>query len=94
MPQRSKVAFRNKSHSGWWIFNEVEQWVSKRQKRLSPGSRCLVWENTRLIRAKNRDEASPEKNTRLESLGARRSGDRRYARSLTRFGSARTLRLD
>ncbi len=35
----------------------MEQWVSKRQKKLSANSRCLVWENTRLIRAKNRQEA-------------------------------------
>ncbi len=56
MPRRSKVAFANRSHSGWWIFREVEQWVSKRQT-LSPSSRCPVWENTRLIRAKNREEA-------------------------------------
>jgi hypothetical protein len=57
MPPRSKVPFRNRSHSGWWIFQEVEQWVSSRQKKLSPHSRCPVWENTRLIRARNRDEA-------------------------------------
>ena len=57
MPRPSKVAFANRSPSGWWIFREVEQWVSKRQKTLSASSRCLVWENTRLIRAKNRREA-------------------------------------
>jgi hypothetical protein len=57
MPSGSKVAFRNRNHSGWWIFCEVEQWVSKRRKRLSASSRCPVWENTRLIRAKNREEA-------------------------------------
>jgi hypothetical protein len=57
MPQRSKVVFRNRNHSGWWIFQEVEQWVSKKQKKLLPNSRCPVWENTRLIRAKNRNEA-------------------------------------
>ena len=56
MPRRSNVAFQNKSHSGWWIFREVEQWVSKR-KTLSPSSRCPVWENTRLIRARSREEA-------------------------------------
>ena len=53
----SKVPFRNKNHTGWWIFCEVEQWVSNRQKTLSPTTRCLTWENTRLIRAKSREEA-------------------------------------
>ena len=57
MPRRAKVAFRNKNHSGWWVFREVEQWVSKRQVKLSENSRCLVWENTRLICARSRDEA-------------------------------------
>ena len=57
MPRTSKVAFANKSPAGWWVFREVEQWVSDRQKKLSPQSRCLVWENTRLLQAKNRDEA-------------------------------------
>src|SRR5690242_3647961 len=64
MPHRSKVAFANRNHSGWWIFREVEFWVSRRQKKLSPTSRCLVWENTRLIRAKNR-EAAYQKALRL-----------------------------
>jgi len=57
MARRSKIAFRNRNHSGWWIFREVEMWVSNRQQKLLPSSRCPVWENTRLIRARNRDEA-------------------------------------
>jgi hypothetical protein len=57
MPPRTKVPFRNRNHSGWWIFREVEHWVSHRQRRLSDNSRCLVWENTRLIRASSREDA-------------------------------------
>jgi hypothetical protein len=57
MPRKSKIPYRNKSPSGWWVFNEVEQWVSNRQQKISPKSRCLVWVNTRLIRAKDRHEA-------------------------------------
>ena len=53
----SKVLSKNKSPTGWWIYCEVEQWVSNRQKTLSPTSRCLVWENTRLLRAKSREDA-------------------------------------
>jgi Domain of unknown function (DUF4288) len=55
--RRSKIAYRNKNHTGWWIFCEVEQWVSDRQKKLSPRSRCSVWENMRLLRAKSREDA-------------------------------------
>jgi len=56
-PRKSKVPFRNRSPSGWWIFDEVEYWVSNRQRRLTRKSRCLVWINTRIIRAKDRDQA-------------------------------------
>jgi hypothetical protein len=68
MPKKSKIAYRNRNHTGWWIFCEVEQWVSHRQKKLSKNSRCLVWENTRLIRATNRDQAY-KKAHKLGSLG-------------------------
>jgi hypothetical protein len=54
---KAKVAWRNRSPTGWWLFCEVEYWVSNRQKKLLPTSRCPVWENTRIIKAKNRDEA-------------------------------------
>jgi hypothetical protein len=52
-----KIPFRNQNRTGWWIYSEVLQWVSNRQKKLKPSSRCLVWENLRLVRAKNRDQA-------------------------------------
>lgn len=57
MPKESKIPHRNRNHTGWWIFNEVEQWVSDAQKKLSDHSRCPVWINTRLLRAKNRKKA-------------------------------------
>ncbi len=57
MSARAKVPARNTSPTGWWIYSEVQQWVSSRQKKLTAKSRCLVWENWRLIRAKTREEA-------------------------------------
>lgn len=57
MGKRAKIPLRNRNHTGWWIFMEVTQWVSNRQKKLSPTSRCLVWENMRLICARNREQA-------------------------------------
>lgn len=57
MSTKSKIPWRNISHTGWWLYKEVEQWVSNRQKKLTPTSRCLVWENTRIIKAKNRNDA-------------------------------------
>ncbi|WP_152032869.1 hypothetical protein [Ereboglobus luteus] len=57
MPRKKQIPYRNQSPTGWWIYEEIEQWVSNRQKRLTPNSRCLVWQNTRIIMAKNRHEA-------------------------------------
>ena len=57
MQRKPHIAYRNKNHTGWWIFCEVEQWVSDRQKKLTAHSRCRVYENLRLLRAKSRDEA-------------------------------------
>lgn len=68
MPKKTKTHYRNTSPFGWWLFREVQQWVSDRQKKLGPNSRCLVWENTRIIKAKNRDEAF-EKAMRLGQVG-------------------------
>ena len=56
MPKAPKIPSRNQSHSGWWIFSELEHWVAK-GKGLSPRGRYPDWENTRLLRAKNREEA-------------------------------------
>jgi hypothetical protein len=57
MSSQTKIPLRNRSLSGWWIFREVEQWVSHRKQKPTNKSRCQVWENTRLIRARSRDEA-------------------------------------
>jgi hypothetical protein len=53
----TKVHFRNKSRTGWWVYREILYWVSRRQKKLTAHSRCLVWDNLRIIKAKNRNDA-------------------------------------
>lgn len=57
MRKQSKIRWANRNHTGWWIFEEVEQFVSKRQKKLSSTSRCLTRLNLRLLRARSRGEA-------------------------------------
>lgn len=59
MPKKQSIPARNQSPTGWWLYREIEQWVSNRQikAKLKPGSRCLVWENTRIIKARDRNEA-------------------------------------
>ena len=68
MPLKSKIPYRNRSPCGWWWYREIQQWVSDRQKKLRPKSRCLVWENTCIIKAKDRDHAF-EKAMRLGGRG-------------------------
>ena len=81
MAKQSNVAFRNRDSTGWWIFREVMQWVSKRQKKLSTTSRCLVWENTRLICARNREQAYRKAITlgRLGHPSKTKGGEWRFA---------------
>jgi hypothetical protein len=76
-----KAPYSNKNHTGWWIFGEVQQWVSRRKKKLSATSRCSVWENTRLVRAKNREEAYRKaiKFGRTGSPSKTRGGEWRFA---------------
>jgi hypothetical protein len=57
MKSPKKIPLRNRNHTGWWLYGEVEYHVTRRQKKLVPGSQCLVWENLRLIKAGNRDQA-------------------------------------
>ncbi len=67
-PRQPKIPHRNQSPTGWWIYREVEQWVSHRQKKLTPRSRCVVWVNTRIIQAKDRNAAFA-KTMRLGRIG-------------------------
>jgi hypothetical protein len=57
MRKGPNIPWANRNRTGWWIFEEVEQWVSNRQKKLSPTSRCLVRLNLRLVQAKSREAA-------------------------------------
>jgi hypothetical protein len=81
MSRKSKIPFRNRNQTDWWIYCEVQQWVSKRQKKLLPTSRCLVWENFRLLRAKNREEAFKKalKFSRVGNPSKTKGGEWRFA---------------
>jgi uncharacterized protein (DUF433 family) len=47
----------NASWQGWWVYEQIEHWVSDRQKTLTENSKCLVWTNLILIKARNRHDA-------------------------------------
>jgi hypothetical protein len=55
MKRSAKIPYRNLTPFGWWIYRELEQWTPATQNTKT--KRCLVWENTRIIKARNRDQA-------------------------------------
>ena len=55
--KRSKIPWRNRNATGWWVYGELDYWVSNQRRRLRPKNRCPVGENTRVIKARSREEA-------------------------------------
>jgi hypothetical protein len=55
MATKPSISSRNQSPFGWWIYRELEQWTpistSKTKNR-----KCLVWENTRIIKARTHEK--------------------------------------
>jgi hypothetical protein len=66
--KKSKIPYRNKSSYGWWIASYIERFEYEDEDRSNLNRRCLAWENTILIQAKDRQEAyrKAEKTGRLE----------------------------
>jgi hypothetical protein len=57
MKQKKKIPFRNRNQTGWWIASYLERFEYYDEDKRNPNRKCLAWENTILIRAKNRDIA-------------------------------------
>src|SRR6266567_8705715 len=57
MRKKSKLRWANRNHTGWWIFEEVQRWVSNRRKKPCSTNRCLVYLNLRVLKARSREEA-------------------------------------
>ena len=57
MTAKKPVPFRNRKHTGWWVASHVEriEYYDEPTKNLS--RRCCAWENTVLIRARDRHDA-------------------------------------
>ncbi len=54
---KAKVPFRNRSPSGWWTAVYVERFEYYDEDKKKLGRRCLAWENTILIKARDREQA-------------------------------------
>lgn len=64
---KKKIPSRNKSPYGWWIASYIERFEYEDEDKDDLNRRCLAWENTILIKARNREQAlrKAEKTGRL-----------------------------
>src|SRR5678816_1350300 len=51
------IPHRNKSPHGWWIASYIIRFEYEDEDGTDPNRRCLAWENTILLTARNREEA-------------------------------------
>ena len=56
MPKKS-IPYRNRSPHGWWIGSYVERYEFNDEDRSNLNRRCDAYENTVILKAKNREEA-------------------------------------
>lgn len=65
--RRKRIAYRNKSPYGWWIASYLERFEFDDEDRTNAKRRCTAWENTIILKAKDRDAAyrKAEKRGRL-----------------------------
>lgn len=54
---KGKIPTRNKSPFGWWVASYIERFEPENETSENPNRRCLAWENTIIINARNREEA-------------------------------------
>jgi hypothetical protein len=57
MKSKRKIPWRNKTPHGWWIASYVQRIEWKDRRPLTDRSRCLYWENTIILEAKDREAA-------------------------------------
>ncbi len=55
--RRRQIPARNRSPHGWWTASYLERFVFDDENRRDLSRRCLAWENTILIEAKDREQA-------------------------------------
>ena len=80
--RKKRVPPQNKSPYGWWVASYIERLEYQDEPKENLARRCLAWENTIIIKAKNREQAyrKAEKTGRLsESNGPYKTGDGRMA---------------
>ena len=55
--KKTDVPFKNRSPSGWWIASYLKRLEYYDEDKSNLNRRCLAWENTVLLRARDREQA-------------------------------------
>jgi hypothetical protein len=55
--KRKVIPYRNRSPHGWWVASYLVRFEYEDEDKDNLNRRCLAWENTIIIKAKNRDQA-------------------------------------
>ena len=55
--KKDRIPYRNKSPYGWWLATCLERFQFFDEDKSNPNRRCIAWENTILIKAKDREGA-------------------------------------
>jgi hypothetical protein len=55
--KKDRIPYRNKSPYGWWLATCLERFEFYDEDKSNSNRRCIAWENTILIKAKDREEA-------------------------------------
>jgi hypothetical protein len=54
---KAEIPNRNRSSFGWWVASYIERFEWRSEDRAKLERRCLAWENTVIIKAKDREAA-------------------------------------
>jgi hypothetical protein len=80
-PKR-KIPSRNKSPFGWWVASYLERFEYEDENKDKLNRRCVAWENTIIIKARNREEAY----RKAEKIGKLNNSNEAYRTMSGRMG--------
>lgn len=83
--RKKTIPIRNKSPFGWWIASYIERFEYEDEDKNNVNRRCLAWENTIILKARNREEAF----RKAEKIGRIGNKNERYTTRSGRKGGWR-----
>lgn len=71
---KTRIPYRNKSPFGWWVASYLERFEYEDEDQSNLARRCVAWENTIILKAKNREAAY----RKAEKIGRLNDGNGMY----------------